>query len=220
MEKLIQIKSANDGSHTLYRKDIDEHYHSIHGSIQESLHVFINAGLKDYLLKYKKNEINILEVGFGSGLNALLTMENNKDSSCKINYHTIEPFPLEYSLIEQINFKEINPTIFLKLHKLNWNEKFLINTNFNFSKEQIKLENFTSKIKFDIIYYDAFGPNSQPEMWNIHLFTKLYSLMNKSGFLVTYCAKGQVRRDLNSVGFKMERLPGPKGKREMLRALK
>ena len=220
MKNQLKIIFSNDGSHTIYRKDIDEHYHSIHGSIQESIHVFINAGLKDYLIKNIKSTLNILEIGFGSGLNALLTIEENKHLNKKIFYHTLEPFPIPISLAEQINFKEINPTIFSQIHEFQWNKKFLINKNFTFLKENIKLEDFSSTNKYDIIYYDAFGPNSQQEMWGVNLFEKLYSLLNNCGTLVTYCAKGQVRRDLQNTGFTMERLPGPKGKREMLRGTK
>jgi tRNA U34 5-methylaminomethyl-2-thiouridine-forming methyltransferase MnmC len=220
MKNNLRIISSNDGSHTIYREDIDEHYHSIHGSIQESIHVFIEAGLKTFIKKNKKKEINILEIGFGTGLNALLTNQETKQLKQIVNYHTLEPLPIEYSLIKNLNFKKINSKVFSLIHNLEWNCNHSINNFFTFFKEKITFEDFNSKIKYDIIYYDAFGPNSQKEMWTLDVFEKLYSLLNSSGILVTYCAKGQVRRDLKSVGFEMERLPGPIGKREMLRASK
>ena len=220
MVNQLKIVSSNDGSHTIYREDIDEHYHSIHGSIQESIHVFINAGLKDYLKTQQVSTLNILEIGFGTGLNALLTIEENYRLKQNINYHSLEPFPIPYSIIEKINFKEINSEVFVKLHEVNWEINNSINDNFTFLKRIIKIEDFKPTIKYDLIYYDAFGPNSQQEMWELKIFKQLYNMLNKNGFLVTYCAKGQVRRDLESVGFKMERLPGPIGKREMLRGKK
>ena len=220
MKDNLKIITSNDGSHTLYRKDIDEHYHSIHGSIQESMHVFINAGLREYLKTKQVGTLNILEIGFGTGLNTLLTIQENQKLKQNILYHTIEPFPIPHSIIEKINFKEINSEVFVKLHEVNWEINNSINDNFTFLKRIIKIEDYNPTIKYDLIYYDAFGPNSQQEMWELKIFKQLYNMLNKNGFLVTYCAKGQVRRDLESVGFKMERLPGPIGKREMLRGKK
>ena len=220
MENKLKIVTSNDGSHTIYRKDIDEHYHSIHGSIQESLHVFINAGLIDFLTTYNTKQLNILEIGFGTGLNALLTIQENLRLKQQINYHSLEPFPVPQNIIEHINYKDINAKLFTKIHQANWNKLELIEENFKLMKIKSKLEDFNSTQNYDLIYYDAFGPNSQHEMWSLPLFNKLYGLLNQPGALVTYCAKGQVRRDLQSVGFKMERLDGPKGKREMLRGIK
>ncbi len=220
MNNKLRIISSNDGSHTIYREDIDEHYHSIHGSIQESIHVFIDAGLKTFIQNNNKKKVNILEIGFGTGLNVLLTNQEIIQLKKEVNYHTLEPIPIDYSLIKNINFKKINSKVFSQIHNLQWNCNHTINNYFNFYKEKIRLQDFNSKIKYDIIYYDAFGPNSQNEMWTIDIFEKLYSLLNSKGVLVTYCAKGQVRRDLKRVGFEMERLPGPIGKREMLRGNK
>ena len=220
MKNNLKIITSNDGSHTIYRKDIDEHYHSIHGSIQESIHVFINAGLRDYLKTKQVVTLNILEIGFGTGLNTLLTIEENQRLKQNILYHTIEPFPIPSSIIEKINFKEINKEVFFKIHDFNWEINNSINDYFTFVKIKNKIEDFNPTIKYDLIYYDAFGPNSQQEMWELKIFKHLYNLLNKNGAIVTYCAKGQVRRDFESVGFKVERLPGPKGKREMLRGVK
>ena len=219
-EKQVKIVVSKDGSHTLFRKDIEEHYHSIHGSIQESLHVFIEAGLNHFISKDNGGEVSILEIGFGTGLNALLTCEHQKKINCSILYHGLEPHPLELEVIKQLNFKSINANEFLKLHELEWNKKHILNQSFTFTKENKKLQDFDSDEKFDVVYYDAFAPRAQEEMWRIELFKKLYSLTKSSGILVTYCAKGQVRRDLQRAGFKMERIPGPRGKREMLRGTK
>ena len=219
-EKQVKIVVSKDGSHTLFRKDIEEHYHSIHGSIQESLHVFIEAGLNHFISKDYSGDVSILEIGFGTGLNALLTYEHQKKTNCSILYHGLEPHPLEMKVIKQLNFKSINANEFLKLHELEWNKKHILNQSFTFTKENKKLQDFDSDEKFDVVYYDAFAPRAQEEMWRIELFKKLYSLIKSSGILVTYCAKGQVRRDLQRAGFKMERIPGPRGKREMLRGTK
>jgi len=219
-ENQVKIVISKDGSHTLFRKDIEEHYHSIHGSIQESLHVFIEAGLNHFISKDYSGDVSILEIGFGTGLNALLTYEHQKKINCSILYHGLEPHPLELEVIKQLNFKSINANEFLKLHELEWNKKHILNQSFTFTKENKKLQDFDSDEKFDVVYYDAFAPRAQEEMWRIELFKKLYSLTKSSGILVTYCAKGQVRRDLQRAGFKMERIPGPKGKREMLRGTK
>ena len=219
-EKQVKIVVSKDGSHTLFRKDIEEHYHSIHGSIQESLHVFIEAGLNHFISKDCSGDVSILEIGFGTGLNALLTYEHQKKINCSILYHGLEPHPLELEVIKQLNFKSINANEFLKLHELEWNKKHILNQSFTFTKENRKLQDFDSDEKFDVVYYDAFAPRAQEEMWRIELFKKLYSLIKSSGILVTYCAKGQVRRDLQRAGFKMQRIPGPKGKREMLRGTK
>ena len=219
-EKQVKIVVSRDGSHTLFRKDIEEHYHSIHGSIQESLHVFIEAGLNHFISKDNSGEVSILEIGFGTGLNALLTREHQKKTNCTIHYHGLEPHPLEMEVIKQLNFKSINANEFLKLHELEWDKKHILNQSFTFTKENKKLQDFDSDEKFDVVYYDAFAPRAQEEMWRIELFKKLYTLTKSSGILVTYCAKGQVRRDLQRAGFKMERIPGPRGKREMLRGTK
>lgn len=220
MKDNLKIVATNDGSHTLYRKDLDEHYHSIYGAIQESLHVFIEAGLKTYIIRHQVANINILEIGLGTGLNALLTLNENKNLNKSLNYHALEPLPIPSHIYNKINYQTTDNTYFNKIHESEWGIDCLICKDFVLNKISEKLENYNSALKFDLVYYDAFGPNSQKEMWDIQQFHKLFKLLNRNGILVTYCAKGQVRRDLESVGFKVERLPGPKGKREMLRANK
>ena len=224
LNKLIKIVVSKDGSHSIYRSDIDEHYHSVNGAIQESLHVFINAGLLDHINTNKKAQINILEIGFGTGLNAFLTLLETQKNTFNpiIEYHALEPFPLDKKWVEQLNYPNSlnDKKAFLKLHNADWEVRTKINEHFHLTKIKSKLEDYRSNIHFDIIYYDAFGPNSQEEMWELNQFSKLYSLTNNSGRLVTYCAKGQVRRDLEKVGYLIERLDGPIGKREMLRGKK
>ena len=216
----LKLIISKDGSHTLYREDIDETYHSRHGAIQESLHVFIDKGLKE--VEKSKNEVNILEVGFGTGLNTLLTCIN---STCKINYIGLETYPLHNAVLDGLNYDtsvigDSSQEIFNAIHKAPWDEHHPITSLFSVKKVENEIQKFEIMEPIDLVYYDAFGPNSQPEMWDISIFEKLYKSMSSSGVFVTYCAKGQVRRDLKSIGFVVERLEGPPGKREMLRGKK
>ncbi len=221
-DNTIRLVMSSDGSHTLYKEDLNEHYHSVHGAVQESEHVFINAGLNDYLkMNNGIKSLSILEIGFGTGLNTLLTAKyliNLKQVN--IVYTTLDPYPISNKIIDQLNYthSEIEEETFRNIHGSNWNKIINISHNFQLNKLQVKLEEFKTDKTFDIIYYDAFGPNAQQEMWTIDQFIRLYDLTDIGGILVTYCAKGQVRRDLQKVGYKIERLKGPIGKREMIRA--
>ncbi|MDG1718392.1 MAG: tRNA (5-methylaminomethyl-2-thiouridine)(34)-methyltransferase MnmD [Flavobacteriales bacterium] len=208
---------TKDGSHSLFVPDLNETYHSVHGSISEAIHVFINSGL----LSHPKKNINILEIGFGTGLNTLLTLENIKNR--KIHYTSLEPYPISSEIYNKLNFHTVtnsNSETFLKLHRSDWEEKVFISENFTLYKTQKKIQNFISKKKFDIIYFDAFSPEKQTEMWTTVVFEKCFDLLNKDGFLITYCAKGIFRRTLKSVGFEVISLDGPPGKRQMTRANK
>ena len=208
---------TKDGSHSLFVPDLNETYHSVHGSISEAIHVFINSGL----LSHPKKNINILEIGFGTGLNTLLTLENIKNR--KIHYTSLEPYPISSEIYNKLNFHTVtnsNSETFLKLHTSDWEEKVFISENFTLYKTQKKIQNFISEKKFDIIYFDAFSPEKQTEMWTTEVFEKCFDLLNKDGFLVTYCAKGIFRRTLKSVGFEVISLDGPPGKRQMTRANK
>lgn len=217
----LKLVVTGDGSDSLYNEKFDQHYHSLHGALQESMHVFINAGLK-----YKQTthtDISILEIGFGTGLNTLLTLQEAPSS--KINYTAIEKFPLSADIIEQLNYASVINNInskesFRKIHAASWNAVHSINDLFLFKKVELDFENIDFNSEFDIIYYDAFAPNAQPELWTIAIFTKMYNALKSNGILVTYCAKGEVKRNLKAVGFEIEALPGPIGKREMTRAHK
>lgn len=221
MSNNIEIVKTSDGSHSLYVKELEENYHSHHGAIQEAKHVFINNGLAFFA----GNEISVLEVGFGTGLNALLTLDFALNENKNITYTGIETNLLDYSLIEQLNYLEQLKSShleddFRKMHECKEGEEISLIPSFKFKKVQLKIQDYNQDNEVDIVFYDAFSPTSQIEMWDITIFKKLYSIISKGGVLVTYCAKGQLKRDLRSVGFEVESLPGPPGKREMVRAIK
>ncbi|MDQ3072088.1 MAG: tRNA (5-methylaminomethyl-2-thiouridine)(34)-methyltransferase MnmD [Bacteroidota bacterium] len=218
-----QIIISEDGSHTLYLPECDETYHSRHGAIQESKHVFIEAGLKEISL-HKKN-VNLLEIGFGTGLNALLSYLATQEFDVRLHYLSLEPYPLTIETINLLNYPGLlggNDVkfIFQRMHNTPWDEAVLVSGDFILEKRKIQLQAFETQIKFDLVYYDAFAPRVQPEVWTEKIFTKTFGMMSEEGVLVTYCAKGNVRRAMISSGFKVEKLNGPPGKREMLRARK
>ncbi len=215
----IDLVITNDGSPTLYVERFDEHYHSIHGSIQESLHVFIQAGL-DYKAKQQPS-IRIFEMGLGTGLNALLTLNYAQQHNVFIDYHAIELYPLTMESINKLaQFPNFNHPNFLELHQIKSNKMLNIGENFRFTKYLQDINDYKPSQLFDLIYYDAFAPSAQDELWTVEMFQKMYDMLDDGGCLVTYCAKGIVKRTLKSVGFNIESLPGPIGKREMTRAIK
>ncbi|MFN6945375.1 MAG: tRNA (5-methylaminomethyl-2-thiouridine)(34)-methyltransferase MnmD [Cytophagaceae bacterium] len=216
-----KIITSGDGSHTLFIPEMNETYHSSHGALQESEHVFIKHGL-DFLAD--SDPITILEVGFGTGLNAILSFRAAEMSGKKIFYHTLEPFPLDIELVKQLNYPELLDEgltkTFFNLHETAWDEQSEISGQFSFIKYKAKLEDLNIPIEADLIFFDAFAPGKQPEMWSLQNLTKIKGLMNRRAVLVTYCASGQFRRDLKELGFIVESLPGPPGKKEMTRAVK
>ncbi len=217
----IELITTEDGSHSLYVPGLDETYHSRHGAMQESMHVFIEMGLRFKALTQPKPEI--LEVGFGTGLNAWLTAKEAMDKGYQVHYTTLETFPLDKNLVNQFNYalsEEKLQDLFQSIHASNWNEPAKILENFYLEKVHLSLQQFQATDRFDLVYYDAFGPPKQPEMWEQSIFDQLFLMMKSEGVLVTYCAKGQVRRNMLTAGFEVERLQGPPGKREMLRAIK
>lgn len=237
---LHQIKTTGDGSHTLFVPKLNEHYHSTNGAIQESNHIFINAGL-NYSLETllipdieSQQTINILEIGFGTGLNALLTLLECENKPINVFYNSLELYPVSIEEVKSLNFPtlldklslyktENSANIFSQLHKSEWEKSVNITTKFTLLKQKIDFSNpsqFNTNKIFNLIYFDAFAPEKQPEMWTEDIFRKIYSVSDKNAVLTTYCAKGVVRRMLQSVGFKMERIPGPPGKREILRGIK
>ena len=219
----LKLKITADGSSTLYNESLDEHYHSVHGASQESLHVFIKMGLSYYIKSNPHNKkLSILELGFGTGLNCILSLIHKNKTEKIICYDSIETNILNFETLKKLKFNlsESNLMLFKKIHHLNWVQKHEVGDDFFLTKFNIDFQSFKSNSSYDIIFFDAFAPRKQPELWTVDVFKKVYNLTNKNGVLVTYCAKGQVRRDLESVGFKVERLQGPPGKREMLRAQK
>ena len=212
---------TEDGSTTLYNEKIGEYYHSTHGAIQESMHIFI----KDGFYECKKDEIHILEMGFGTGLNAFLTLLEAEKTNKKIYYYTVELYPISMEQAQSLNYAEIlapeKKDILLKLHEAKWGENSKICSNFEIVKVQSDFCSLDLKdYKFDVVYYDAFSPEKQPELWSLEIFEKIFSHCNLGAILTTYCAKGYVRRNLQAAGFTVHRLPGPPGKREKLSAIR
>ena len=205
------VKTA-DGSFTLFIPEVQETYHSTHGAVQESMHVFIENGLK----ACDKEMIRVLEVGLGTGLNAMLTLQH---ATQKIDYCALEPYPLSKEILNELATSG-SDKFEMKFHASNVGEWISIQENFSFVRMEIGLEEFSSEEKFDVIYYDAFGPRVEPGLWTLERIQQCFDLLNEGGVFVTYCAKGEVRRNLQAAGFVVERLAGPPGKREMLRGKK
>lgn len=212
----IHIIETEDGSKSVFSNVLNETYHSKHGAVQESMHVFIKSGLIE--LSCRQKEINILEVGFGTGLNALLTLKECDQLHIKVEYYALEPFPLSSEITTNLDYHKLDSR-FAEFHKSE-NSNVEFNDHFQLHRIKKSLMEFTNEIGFDLVYFDAFGPPVQPEMWELEVFEKLFSMMNSGGIIVTYCAKGSVRRNMIEAGFTAERIPGPPGKREMLRATK
>jgi len=215
-----EIKITEDGSHTIYIPELNEHYHSTHGAIQEAIHVYINAGL----LFSDKNPIRILEIGFGTGLNAYLTLVEAENNKRQVVYHSLERYPIEKEQLEVLNYPEIiefkNKNLFKKLHEAEWNQSCEISDNFNLKKIDGDLKKIDFQDKYDLIFFDAFAPDIQPDLWTETIFKKLYHCLNSNAILVTYCSKGIVKRALRASGFEVKRLAGPPGKHHILRATK
>ncbi|RBW57209.1 SAM-dependent methyltransferase [Tenacibaculum sp. E3R01] len=213
-----EIIITSDGSTTIHLPEWDEQYHSKHGAIQEAYHVFIKSGLETI----EKKEISILEIGFGTGLNCLITFLESKKS---INYVGVEAYPITGKEIESLNYvstlkAEKQAIHFNKMHSCSWEVKHQITSNFSLLKQQKKFKEIKDEDTYNLIYFDAFGARVQPELWTEEIFNKMFISLKNDGVLVTYSAKGSVRRAMQKVGFIVERLPGPPGKREMLRGTK
>lgn len=222
MERLITI--TEDGSHTVLSQEFNEHYHSIHGALQESRHIFIGKGLNPVCLN--TGEINILEIGFGTGLNVLLTLADIAVGGRKVRYTALEPYPLDAELAAKLNYCEI-PSLetyhetFLKIHLQPFGITQEIGEAFFFTKlkEKAELTNFPAST-YHLVYFDAFSPDIQPELWTPEVFQAIFGSMKPGGILVTYCAKGSVKRAMKGAGFRVESLPGPPGKNQITRAVK
>jgi tRNA U34 5-methylaminomethyl-2-thiouridine-forming methyltransferase MnmC len=236
----ITIIETSDGSHSLFVPALNETYHSRHGAIQESQWVFIKQGLGftgprkhefgvssvEVTLQEgpvtERSRLRIHEVGFGTGLNALLAMRWAEEHQVNVHFTTLETNVLSPELAAQLNYASTEPerTDFLKMHTCVWNEDAAITQHFTLHKAQRRVQDEQAVSEYDVVFYDAFGPPTQPEMWTLAIFQRMFAALKPGGIFVTYCAKGQVRRDLQAAGFAVERLPGPPGKREMLRATK
>lgn len=197
-------------------------YHSVHGAIQESTHIYIQSGLS--ALQHKSQTLNILEIGFGTGLNALLSFLVSEKNQQEIYYTAVEPFPVTTEEKGQLNYCEkLNhrglPAIFNRLHNAEWEKDVTISPLFTIHKTTLQAQQFNTGIFFNLVYFDAFAPASQPELWTKDIFEKMFSLMSTQSFLVTYCSKGSVRRTMQAAGFHVTKIPGPSGKREITRAI-
>jgi tRNA U34 5-methylaminomethyl-2-thiouridine-forming methyltransferase MnmC len=216
-----KIITTADGSKTIQIEDWNEQYHSIHGAVQEAYHVFIKNGLS----LFHDRSISILEIGFGTGLNTLITLLESDKQGLEVTYKGVEAYPVLPEELDQLGYsgalkaKEFEQ-YFLKMHQTSWGELHQIRSNFSLIKQQLDFREISDINTIDLIYFDAFGARVQPELWTEDVFAIMFKALKKDGVLVTYSAKGSVRRAMQAVGFVVERLPGPPGKREMLRALK
>lgn len=218
---MMELEQTADGSYTLYVPELDEHYHSVKGALTESQHIFIEMGLKHS----PTPEPRILEIGLGTGLNAFLTLLAAEEMQRKVHYTGIERYPLAEETLRQLDYPGIigkkHEEDYYAIHQAPWEKETNLSPWFTLHKIEGDFTRHTFQKGYDIIYFDAFAPEKQPEMWEQSLFNTLYNVLNEGGILTTYCAKGVVRRMLQTAGFTVERLPGPPGgKREILRATK
>ena len=212
---------TEDGSSSIFIPEMDETYHSTHGALQEAKHVFIENGLK----RVDSGAIKILEMGFGTGLNAFLTAVNAEQLMKKVDYIGVEAFPVEQTMIDSLNYSELIGeefhSVFTRIHKAEWEVSQEINSSFSIQKIESKIQDYKITLdSLDVVFFDAFGPRVQSELWTEAVLGKMYLGLKQDGFLVTYCAQGQFKRNLKSVGFEVECVPGPPGKREMTLAFK
>lgn len=218
----IEIITTADGSHTLRNQALGETYHSIHGAVQESVHVFIENGLMSFIGK-DRTEITILEVGFGTGLNALLTLRRARMHKQKVVYTAIDPYPLPENIWSVLNYSDSssNAEEFNFLHRSPWQIGTALDSYFELLKIKTTLQEYTPDSEsFDLIYYDAFAPSKQPELWELPMLKKAVAALKNGGIMVTYCAQGQLKRNLKALSLDVETLPGPPGKKEMVRGVK
>lgn len=233
-----QIITTADGSHTVAIPEMQVTYHSHHGAVQESMHVFIEAGLRWWLgaagqatgaatsnnsepaSGQTSKPLRIFEMGFGTGLNAYLTALEAEKLQVPIHYTAVEKFPITTEEAAALNYATENRLLFDRLHQSDWNTDMAIAPFFTLKKCNTSLQEFEAAAPLDVIYFDAFAPTAQPELWTEAIFTRLFNQLNSGGVLVTYCSKGVVRRAMQAAGFTVTKIPGPPGKREMVRAVK
>ncbi|MBK8966285.1 MAG: tRNA (5-methylaminomethyl-2-thiouridine)(34)-methyltransferase MnmD [Lewinellaceae bacterium] len=219
----MAIFVTQDGSHSVFTEKYGISYHSKYGAVTESAHVFIDAGLR--FKAVVQQEIAILEVGFGTGLNAFMTWLEAERRNLHVQYAGIEAYPITAGDAETLNFTAQldvpnRQTDFMRLHQCAWERNIKLSEHFSLHKKKIRLEAFRTTRRFDLIYFDAFAPQAQPELWTERILGLMYKVLKPEGALVTYCAQGAFKRTLKKVGFEVEGLEGPPGKREMTRGLK
>ena len=221
---MLQLINTADGSHTLRHLGLQETYHSVHGAVQESAHVYIQHGLHYFMDRDQPRIIKILEVGFGTGLNALLTLVDKKARDVEKSYDTVEAFPLGEAIVKQLNYPACLPEKdaaphFMALHRAAWGRPVRLGANFSIHKTEADFCSLPLRAGYyDVVYFDAFGPKVQPGIWAKPVLARVEAAMAKGGILVTYCASGQFKRDLMALGMEVEELPRPPGKRVMVRA--
>jgi tRNA U34 5-methylaminomethyl-2-thiouridine-forming methyltransferase MnmC len=217
---LNQLVTTSDGSHTIYVPELDEHYHSIHGAVRECEFIFIKNGF-DFC---GADPLNIFEVGFGTGLNALLTAVRSKEGKREVFYTAVDNHPLDENITGLLNYPQFagkdGKKLFELIHAVNWGEMHNICRNFNLRKIKGDITTYTAADSFNLIYFDAFGPDKQPGMWTREVFKMISEITVTNGIFVSYSVKGNVKRNLRVCGFKVTRLPGPPGKRQIIRAIK
>ncbi len=221
--QFLRIIPTADGSNSVLNTRLNETYHSTHGAIQESQFIFIDRGLDFVVQSQKLSEVKILEIGFGTGLNALLSLQYAFANDITVQYETIEAYPLDESVWTELNYpvKTKDLTHFQHLHQAPWEERVAIANNFSlFKREQLLQDASFNSSLYDIVFFDAFAPTTQPELWEKEMLKKVVDALKPSGIFVTYCAKGQLRRDLKDLGMTVEKVPGPPGKREFIRGVK
>lgn len=220
-----QFLVTGDGSHTLFLPELNETYHSTHGAIRESEHVFIENGLEYFADLNTSKIINVFEIGFGTGLNALLSVLFSERHKIPVGYESIEAYPLSIDEAQKLNYPKLisegdAQEVFNKIHEASWDESVAITADFTLKKIKNVIQDQALVREFDVCFFDAFAPSKQPDMWEREILEKIYDAMVIGGVFVTYCAKGQLKRDLRSIGFEVETLPGPPGKKEMVRGIK
>lgn len=220
-----EIIDTGDGSKTIYLPDWNEHYHSKHGAVQEARHVFIKTGFQHLINQHLPEEVSILEIGFGTGLNALISFFEAEANKVRVNYTGVEAYPVAAEELAALDYsgvlsEEKASEVFKNLHEAPWEMEVEISAFFSLQKQKKFFSEITAENAFELIYFDAFGPRVQPELWSEEVFKNMFFALKRKGILVTYSAKGDVRRSMQSAGFEVERLAGPPGKREMLRATK
>lgn len=213
----VELITTKDGSHTLFVPELNEHYHSTWGAIEEAEHIFIKAGIE----RIDKNNISVFEMGFGTGLNAFLTAIFSEINDLNVGYTTIEKYPINDETKQKLNYSSLiqndkYKNLFDLLHQADWGNTTSISKDFEIEKINSSIQEFETNKKFDVIYYDAFAPNKQPDVWSFDIFEKVIGWLNTEGRIVTYTAKGEIKRIWQKLGLRIEKLPGPPGKREFL----